>query len=135
MVLSAHGNGGSALGSKASSHNSVHSNHQQSRFSNSMAASVIGKVFGYAFGLFNFFLFLLIALIGGSFFQRLSEKEKNDLAIGMIANTSKLSYLTAYQLGTDIGICRKSQSQVFTMNFSRHGMDFSFTTFAINELY
>jgi len=43
------------------------------------------ELFNFVYGLFNWCVFALISIWSGAFFQKPSEKDKNNLAIGMLA--------------------------------------------------
>ena len=48
----------------------------------SVIGSLIWRVTLYSFGLFNYLLYLGLALSNGSFFRKTTEREKNEFLLG-----------------------------------------------------
>lgn len=82
---------------------------------------LIWQVALYSFGLFNYFFYLAITVSSGTFFQRTSERDRNEFLLG---NEKSLHFLTdsrltnLLQLGTSTGTFPRPSSTFITASSS-----------------
>lgn len=61
------------------------------KIANSPLLFFLARIFIYAFGFFNWCLYILLAIRAGTFFTRAEETEKNQFAIGMVTTNRAIS--------------------------------------------